>query len=138
VIEGTPDMEYWIRTQQDLFFLSSAVDLPRLAYSLSPLANEETDSRQACVLGAVICSVSFVECSINGLYDYAHQPSRNTKLHRALASVWSDGLIASPSCPSIRLHSPLLSEKLSKRDRNLTKVHLLSSNSGMRLHIRRN
>jgi hypothetical protein len=37
-----------------------------------------------------------LECSINGLYDYAHNPFRNTKLHRALASVWSDGFDRQP------------------------------------------
>jgi hypothetical protein len=66
-------MAFWIRTQQDLFFLSLALDLARLASTLAPPSAAETDSRQACVLGSVICSVSFLECSINGLYDDAEK-----------------------------------------------------------------
>lgn len=84
-----------IRTQQDLFFLTSALDLARLASTLSPPSPAETDRRQACVLGSVICSVSFLECSINGLYDDA-KVMRATKLHRALASVWSEAFDRQP------------------------------------------
>jgi hypothetical protein len=43
-----------------------------------------------------MCSTSFLECGINGLYDYAHSPSRGTKLHRALLSVWSEGFDRQP------------------------------------------
>jgi hypothetical protein len=46
-------------------------------------------------LGSVVCSVSFLECSVNGLYDDA-TTQRATKLHRALASVWSEGFDRQP------------------------------------------
>jgi hypothetical protein len=83
-------------TDQDLFFLSSALDLARLASSLPPPSDAETERRQACVLGSVVCSVSFLECSINGLYDYAQHPTRATKLLRGLASVWSEAFDRQP------------------------------------------
>jgi|SRR5580704_14764936 hypothetical protein len=90
-------MAFWIVTQQDLFFLHSALDLARLASTLPAPPRAETDRRQACVLGSIICSVSFLECSINGLYDHAKSPAgRPTKLHRALASVWSEGFDRQP------------------------------------------
>jgi hypothetical protein len=89
-------MEFWMVTEQDLFFLSSALDLARLASILPPPSDHDTDRRQACVLGSVVCSVSFLECSINGLYDYAQHPARATKLLRALASVWSEAFDRQP------------------------------------------
>ena len=87
-------MEFWIYTQQDSFFLRSALDLALLSCAQPEDHNSsERDTRRACILGAVMCSACFLECCINGLYDYAHSPySRTTKLHRALASVWSEGL----------------------------------------------
>jgi hypothetical protein len=92
-------MDVRLVTNQDLFFLSSALDLARLASSLprpSDAETDKTDRSQACVLGSVVCSVSFLECSINGLYDYAQRPARTTKLLRALASVWSDAVDRQP------------------------------------------
>lgn len=89
-------MAFWIFTNQDWFFLSSALDLARLASSLPPPSKVETDKRQACVLGSVVCSVSFLECTINGLYDYAQHPARATSLLRTLASVWSEGFDRQP------------------------------------------
>jgi len=44
-----------------------------------------------------MCSVSFLECSINGLYGQAKNPyGRATKLHRALASIWSEAFDRQP------------------------------------------
>lgn len=40
--------------------------------------------------------MSFLECSINGLYDYAQHPARATNLLRALASVWSEAFDRQP------------------------------------------
>jgi hypothetical protein len=42
-----------------------------------------------CVLGAITCSVSFLECCINGLYHYA--AGRRTEPHKALSAVWREG-----------------------------------------------
>jgi len=90
-------MEYWVVTLQELFYLRAGLDLA--LQSLKRAAGAElagSDPRRACVLGAVMCSVSFLECSINGLYDYARRPARGTKLHQALASVWGEGFDRQP------------------------------------------
>lgn len=89
-------MEIWMVTEQDLFFLYSALGLARLASSLPAPSGDDPDTRQACVLGSVVCAVSFLECSINGLYDYAQHPVRATKLLRALAGVWSEAFDRQP------------------------------------------
>jgi len=90
-------MEFWIVTSQDLFYLQSALDLANLAIAQRDvLKMGEYDSPKACVLGAVMCSASFLECSINGLYDYARRPVRTTKLHHALATVWSEAFDRQP------------------------------------------
>lgn len=80
-----------IRTLQDVFYLNSAFDLALLSEQLQ---HEDgtggTAGRTACVVGAVTCAVSFLECSINGLYEYAKQLSRPTKFHKALRDVWDE------------------------------------------------
>jgi len=90
-------MEYWFITLQDLFYLRAALDLAHLSLTRTTEADRgRSDPQKACVLGAVMCSVSFLECSINGLYDYARRPIRGTKLHQALASVWNEGFDRQP------------------------------------------
>ena len=86
-----------ISTQQDLFYLRSGIDLAKLARNMpSNLEDAGDDARRACILGAVMCCASFLECSINGLYDYARTAYRRTKLHKALESVWSEGFDKQP------------------------------------------
>ena len=80
-------MEFRILTSQDLFFVGSASLLSTMA-----LEATQRDRRTACVVGAVTCSVSYLECVINGLYEHAGQARRPTKLQKALASVWSDAV----------------------------------------------
>ena len=81
-------MSFKVVTLQHAFFLESALDLARL--SLDQKESPTSNSRRACVLGSVLCAVSFLECFINGLFDYAAEPVRRTTFHRALASVWDD------------------------------------------------
>jgi hypothetical protein len=90
-------MEYWFVTLQDLFYLRASLDLAHLSLTRTVDAHPSgSDPQKACVLGAVMCSVSFLECSINGLYEYARSPVRGTKLHQALASVWNEGFDRQP------------------------------------------
>jgi len=90
-------MRFEIITFQDRFHLRSALDLAALSLEEQRRANDNRPSRhEACVVGAITCSVSFLECSINGLYDYAKDHHRPTKFHKALASVWSEAFDRQP------------------------------------------
>jgi hypothetical protein len=79
-----------IVTSQDYFYLSSGVELALLAVEEEQKSKPEQTRHTACVVGAITCSTSFIECTINGLYQYAQSPIRRTKFHNALASVWSE------------------------------------------------
>ena len=95
--QGEGGMQFEIETSQDRFYLRSALDLAALSLEEQGRANDNRPSRhQACVIGAITCSVSFLECSINGLYDYARDLHRPTKFHNALASVWSEAFDRQP------------------------------------------
>jgi hypothetical protein len=88
---GNDEMRFELMTLQDRFYLGSALDLAALSLEEQRRANDSRRSRhEACVVGAITCSVSFLECSINGLYEYAKDHHRPTKFHKALASVWSE------------------------------------------------
>jgi len=87
----------------DFFYIESALELSYIAAGRSrePISSAESLSiegpRQACVIGAIACSVSFLECTINGLYEDAiHAVARPTRFHRSLASVWSDAFDRQP------------------------------------------
>jgi hypothetical protein len=83
-------VDFEIVTSQDYFYLGSAVELAALAIEEEQKSEPQERRYAACVVGAITCSTSFVECTINGLYQYAQSPARNTKFHRALASVCSE------------------------------------------------
>ena len=90
-------MHFEIVTLQDRFYLRSALDLAALSFEEQVRENQSKPSRhEACVIGAIMCSVSFLECSINGLYDDARHPHRRTKLHKALANIWSEAFDRQP------------------------------------------
>src|SRR5215467_7924400 len=78
-------------TIQDVFFLTSAVELAAITVEEPRQELVNVASRhKACVVGAIVCSVSFLECSINGLYEDAAHHSRKTTFHKALSSVWGN------------------------------------------------
>jgi hypothetical protein len=83
-------MDFEIVTSQDYFYLDSSVELAALASEEEQKSEPQQRRRTACVVGAITCSTSFIECTINGLYQYAQSPARQTKFHKALASVWSE------------------------------------------------
>jgi hypothetical protein len=89
-----------IGTAQDLFYLESAFELSVIATRnekrLLSSVGSARRPRQACVVGAVTCSVSFLECTINGLYEDAFKVWRPTKFHESLKSVWSDAFDRQP------------------------------------------
>lgn len=86
-----------IITFLDAFYLQSALDLAILSFDEAAGTVEIQSTRYgACVIGAVTCSASFLECMVNGLYTNALQRPRPTKLHRALRSVWSEGFDRQP------------------------------------------
>lgn len=80
-----------IITFQDYFYLNSAVELAELAAAEASKPGPLLEKRHsACVIGAVVCSTAFLECTVNGLYEDSKSFSRPTKFHKALSSVWSD------------------------------------------------
>jgi hypothetical protein len=85
-------------TPLDVFYLQSAFDLAALSFDEEAKGVESQPRKHhACVIGAVTCSVSFLECIVNGLYDEAFHRSRTTKFQRALESVWSEGFDRQPT-----------------------------------------
>jgi hypothetical protein len=82
-----------IVTSQDHFYISSAVELAAIALEEEPKAQSRLFYQRrhpACVIGAVTCSVSFLECTINGLYEDASKHTKGLKFHRSLQSIWSE------------------------------------------------
>ena len=84
-------LTYEIVTFRDYFYLQSAVELALLAVVEESRGGESHQGpRAACVIGAVICSAAFLECTINGLYEDAKRHTRRTNFHKALTSVWGE------------------------------------------------
>lgn len=71
--------------------MNSAVELAALALEEESNAELSHEKRHtACVIGSVVCSAAFLECTINGLYEGAKSAARKTKFHKALTNVWID------------------------------------------------
>lgn len=86
-------MAYKKFVAQNLFYLSAALELAKMAASKRKRPKISDEQRIACVLGAVAASVAFLECSINGLYEHAaSRIGRKTVYRRLLSSVYHDKL----------------------------------------------
>jgi len=108
-------LSYNIFTLQDYFYMNSAVELAALALEEESRAGVSNEKRHAaCVIGAVVCSAAFLECTINGLYEGAKSPARYTKFHKALTSVWSDAFERLPILAKYQLALTLARSDLFK------------------------
>lgn len=86
-------MAYKKFVAQNLFYLSSALELAKMAATMRGRPRITDEQKTACVLGAVVASVAFLECSINGLYEHAaSRIGRKTKYRRMLSAVHHDKL----------------------------------------------
>jgi hypothetical protein len=113
-------MSLRLLTLQDLFYVYSALDLAILS-SECPKGNGNSDRTRlkACVMATVVSSVSFIECSINGLYDYAQSDlSRRTKLHRGLAGIWHDRGDRQPILAKYQVALALGGREVFRKDRD--------------------
>jgi len=111
-------LRYQIVTFQDFFYLSSAVELALLAIRERPESDDhETNRYAACVIGSTTCSVSFLECTINGLYTDAASHERPTKFHKSLASVWGEAFDRLPILAKYQLALTLAGRDTFRTDR---------------------
>jgi len=74
------------------FYLGAALSLARASRSEDlSIANTSPGETQAFVVGAVTCAVSFLEISINSLFEEGiSRTSRETRFKKALRGVWSE------------------------------------------------
>ncbi len=92
-------MSVQIRTMMNHFYLSAALSLARTSCLRGDPAIPDASSfqSQACVVGAIICAASFLEISINSLFEEGiSRTSRETKFKKALREVWSEGFDRQP------------------------------------------
>lgn len=90
---------YKIMTLRDYFYLDSAACLVFEAFRTDHGINHaESKHVQAYVVGTIICATSFLEVSINSLFEGDfRRSSRKTKFSEALKSVWSEGFDRQPT-----------------------------------------
>jgi hypothetical protein len=85
-------MRIQIRTMMNHFYLGAALSLAQTSCQEGSLGTTGPFRQtQACVVGAVTCAVSFMEISINSLFEEGVWTSRETKFKKALREVWSEG-----------------------------------------------
>ncbi|MGD0567498.1 MAG: hypothetical protein ABSA78_03755 [Candidatus Sulfotelmatobacter sp.] len=91
-------MSIQIRTMMNHFYLGAALNLAQASCSEGALAMKSASSRQpqALVVGAITCAVSFLEVSVNSLFEEDSRTSRETKFKKALRGVWSEGFDRRP------------------------------------------
>jgi hypothetical protein len=84
-------MSFKIFTMMNHFYLGAGL-------RLAQVAAEEPTGGQPYVVGAITCAVSFLEISINSLFEEGVvRSSRKTKFRAALADVWSEAFDRQPT-----------------------------------------
>ncbi|MFZ1011428.1 MAG: hypothetical protein WAN65_31615 [Candidatus Sulfotelmatobacter sp.] len=93
-------MTIQIRTMMNHFYLGAALSLAKTScLEGAPVVRGASSFQtQACVVGAIICATSFLEISINSLFEEGiSRTSRETKFKKVLREVWSEGFDRQPT-----------------------------------------
>jgi len=94
------------------FYLDSVHRLTYAAFQRDDeVGHAECRYVQAYVVSAVLCSVSFLEVSINDLFE-GEFVSRQTKFSSALRSVWSEGFHRQPTLAKYQIALALAQSKM--------------------------
>ena len=99
------DFTYKVVTLRDYFYLDSAACLVFSAFrNDDEVDHVESKHVQAYVVGTIICAVSFLEVSINSLFEGDfRRSSRKAKFSEALKSVWSEGFERQPTAAKYQI-----------------------------------